>query len=725
MLSAAQGTALLGAISDEFGRFEIRNVPVGLRTIRVRGSGYQSAEEQVDIRASQTAEIVVELVRDPTRLAEIRTRARPREREEFERQPQVSRVTVSGETVARLPVIGEPDVLRVVQLLPGVVAKNDFTAGYNVRGGESDQNLVLLDGIPVYNPFHLGGLFGTFIDETVGDFQLLAGGFPASLGGRLSSVLDVTPKVEPRQGLHGGGGVSVLASNLMLGGTLPDGRTSWSIAGRRTYADKFVDLFSTSTLPYHFQDGQMTVRRALARGGALSFTAYAGTDILDADIADFGDSTSAGAGHFLFQWGNRLAGLSLRQPLGGGRWLTGDSAVFVQRLSWTGFRTHLDLGEGSLVFRNAIGEWRATGSLERQKGRATSLFGYEYSQHAVRYAADAEEAGTPLFALNQNPAALSLFGDFTWRAGTALLLRAGLREEQVTGTGWRGLSPRVSARWYVTPDLAVTAAVGQYTQWMHALRNDDAPIRIFDFWIGSDRFVDVSTARQAVLGVERWLGTARFARIEGYHKRFQRLPEPDPTDDPAVRGDEFLRVDGDSYGVDVFLRQLESKRVAGWIAYGYGVSKRRREGEGYFPVHDRRHNLNTVATYRMTDKYTFGARLGFGTGLPYTTIVGQIVRRVYDAGSNTWDTGVLDRFREPVGGNRNAARYPQFQRLDLSVTRASQWRGVTWMPYLSLVNTSNARNVFTYVFDYTDNPPTRTALSQFPLIPTIGLTASW
>lgn len=725
VLADRPGAALLGALTDELGRFEIRSVPAGRRVLRIRGAGHQVTERQVEVRAGQTSDILVEMAREATRLAEITTRAQAPEREEFERQPQVSRVTVSGETVKRLPVIGEPDVLRVVQLLPGVVAKNDFTAGYNVRGGESDQNLVLLDGIPVYNPFHLGGLFGTFIDETVGDFQLLAGGFPASMGGRLSSVLDVTPAVDERQGIHGGGGVSVLASNLVLAGTLPDGRTSWSIAGRRTYADKFVDLISDRTLPYHFEDGQTTVRRALPGGGSLSLTGYLGSDILDVNIADFGDSTQAGAGHVVFAWGNRLAGLTWRQPLGSGRAITGDSSVFIQRFSWTGFKTTLDLGEGSLTFRNSIQEWRGYGSLERKKGRSTTHVGYEYSQHAVRYYVDAEQAGTPLFDLRQNPAALSLFGDVTWRGGEKLLLRGGLRGETVTGTGWTGLSPRLSARWYVTPDFAVTGAVGQYAQWMHALRNDDAPVRIFDFWVGSDRWVDVSSARQAVAGVERWLGTARFVRVEGYFKRFSQLPEPDPKDDPAIRGDEFLMVDGNSYGVDVFLRQLESKRLAGWIAYGWGVSTRVRDGQRYFPVHDRRHNLNMVATFRLGDRYTFGSRLGFGTGLPYTTIVGQLVRRIYDPNINSWDTGVVGGFREPVGGTRNASRYPVFQRLDVSVTRSSQWRGVNWMPYISLVNAYNARNVFTYVFDYTDNPPTRTALSQFPFIPTIGMSVNW
>lgn len=723
-VTAANG-GLLGTLSSDDGRFTLVNVPAGTHRLRVRALGYAQLEQSVAVAAGRRADVRLVVTPEATELAAVRTSAKPPEREQFEKQPQVSNVTVSGRVVRQLPVIGEPDVLRVVQLLPGVVAKNDFTAGYNVRGGESDQNLVLLDGVPVYNPFHLGGLFGTFIDEAVGDFQLLSGGYPASLGGRLSSVLDVKPASEERQGIHGAGGVSVLASNLTLAGMLPNGRTNWSISGRRTYADKFIDAVSDKVLPYHFQDGQLHVQHRLGGGGTLSLIAYSGLDILDANVADFGDSTQAGAGHFLFDWGNRLAGLTWRQPVARQSFLTGDSATFVQRTYWSDFRTTLDLGGGSLKLNNRIAEVGLYGSLERHRGAGTTTLGYEYTQHAVRYRADAEQAQTQLFSLDQRPAALSAFVDHLWKPSERLLLRLGVRGENVTGTGWTGISPRVSLRTFVSKDLALTLAAGQYSQWMHALRNDDAPIRIFDFWVGSDQYTDVSTAQQGVMGLERWLGDARFVRVEGYYKRYHRLPEPNPIDDPEVRGDEFYRVEGSSYGIDVFARQLESKRLSGWISYGYGLSTRANGIEQFFPVHDRRHNLNVVATYRIDGRTNLGARFGYGTGLPYTTIIGQVVRRVYDPRTATWDTGVIGRFREPVGGDRNASRYPVTQRLDLSITRDYRFRGLQLTPYFSLINATNAKNVFTYIFDYTDNPPTRSALSQFPFLPTVGASFRW
>jgi hypothetical protein len=260
---------------------------------------------------------------------------------------------------------------------------------------------------------------------------------------------------------------------------------------------------------------------------------------------------------------------------------------------------------------------------------------------------------------------------------------------------------------------------------MHAVRKEDVPVRIFDFWVASDRYIDVSTAQHLIAGVERWLSDARFVRIEAYGKRYQAIPEQNDAADPAVRGDEFTLADGRSYGVDVLVRQLESRRLNGWLAYSYGVSTRERDGRRYFPAQDRRHNLNAVASYRSGRGYVFGARMGFGSGLPYTPIEGEIVRRTYDGGQNCFDCGIATRSIEPVGGERNSRRYPLYNRLDLSVTRAYRVRGALLSPYLSVVNAYNWPNVFIYTWNYSLHPPTSKSISQFPLLPTLGLTVQF
>lgn len=732
------------AVTDDAGVFVADGLPAGLVVVRARALGHRPASREVAVGAGDTVAVRLPLEPAAQALAAVQARERVGERARFEQQPEVGQVTITGRALRALPAIGEPDVLRTAQLMAGVVARNDFSAGYNVRGGESDQNLVLLDGIPVYNPFHLGGLFGTFVDQAVAAVDLSVGGFPAEYGGRLSSVLDVRPKAEERRGVHGAAQVSLVSTSGAVGGALgtaADGgaRTSWNVAARRTYLDALVGALSDRTLPYHFQDAQAHVTQRLGGGGTLALTAYAGSDALDGSFAQFGDSARAGGGDFAFTWGNALAGLTWRQPLAGlARRVGGaDSAQLVQRASVTRFSTTLDLGEGTVRFVNDVTEARASGQLSvtgAWGGRHTPRVGYEGSRIAVAYDAGSDASASELFTLRQQPTVLAAYVDDTWRVHPRLLARVGARLEGVTGARWGALSPRASVRWFATPDLAITLAGGQYTQAVHAVRNEDAPVRIFDFWVGSDRWVRPSRATHLVLGAERWTGALAFARVEAWHKGFADVPEPNNGDDPSVRGDEFNRLRGRAYGVDVMLRRLEGSRVAGWVAYGYAVSTREPSGASpgatglsflrtgsFWPAQDRRHTLNVVGTWRAGRAWVTSARFGFGSGTPFTDIEGQLVRRVYDGMRNTWDTGTRTRDPEAVGGPRNGSRYPVFHRLDLGLSRSFQRGATTWTPSLSLVNAYNRQNTFVYTFDYAAQPPTRQAVSQFPLLPSIGL----
>lgn len=620
------------ATTDDRGRFTARNLPPGRITLQVRAFGYRDTSLPVDVPRGGTVAVTVRLDAVAVVLRPVRTVAgRSVERERFETSPDVGTFAVSGSTLSAVPGLGEADVLRTVQLLPGVLARNDFDAGYNVRGGESDQNLILLDGIPVYNPFHLGGLFGTFIDDAVERVDLLAGGFSAAHGGRLSSVLDVTSAEQGQQGVHGSVGVSLLSTSLALGGALGDGRTTWNVAARRTYADALARAVTDDELPYHFYDAQLHVARAMG-AGVLSLTAYHGRDLLSGDFFSSDDSTRVRSGDIEFGWGNDLAGLSFERPI---RRLLGDSATLVQRASVSRFGTALDIGAGSLVFANRVTDVRLGGSLTWHGETHAPSVGYEVARHQVHYALSSDAATANLFALGQRPVAAALYAEDVWKRGD-LVVRPGVRVEHVSDAAWTGVSPRLALKYFVTPDVAVTAAGGRYAQWMHAIRNEDLPIRIFDFWVASDRYVPVSTATDAVLGTEAWLSARRFVRVEAFWKRYGRLTEADSADDPDVRGDEFRAVTGHSYGLDLLLRQVETGPLSGWVAYSFAVSRRTKGGADYAPAQDRRHNLNIVATYRSARRYVFGARFGLGTGTPYTPILSQLVRRTYDPLGNDW-----------------------------------------------------------------------------------------
>ena len=724
-------TALRASVrADASGRFLLTDVPAGTVRVTFRALGHRFEERTVTVARGETTTVVVFMQPAPVRLDPVRTTARAREREEFERSPDVGTFTLRGSTLRQVPPIGEPDVLRAVQLLPGVVARSDYTAGYNVRGGEADQNLILLDGIPVYNPFHLGGLFGTFVDETVADVNLMTGGFPASYGGRLSSVLDVATATEARQGVHGAASLSLLSTSAMLGGTLPDAKTSWSVAGRRTYVDALAGLATTSGLPYHFWDGQMKVQRLMPHGGTFSVTAYGGRDTYDGTFAFLDEEEQAGDGTVEFGWGNRLVGLSYLQPLPAGSGIPlgigqqmqlGDSASLVMRAAVTEFDTGIDLGDGSLVIDNTVTDVRVSSALTWFVGDHARRLGVEGVRHGVLYDARSEQAAIPIFERRQHPYAFAGFWDDSWRVNPRILLRYGARVEHLTGRRWTGISPRASVKLFATPDLAITVAGGRYAQWMHSYANEDIPIRIFDAWMASDAYTPVSIADHAILGAERWFGDLRFVRLEGWGKKYTDVAEQNQADDPAVRGDEFRYADGLSYGADLLLRQVEGT-LSGWVSYGYAVSARERDGRRYAPAQDRRHTLNAVLAWQLPRRWQLGGRVGYGSGTPFTDIDGQIVRRIYNGGTGRFESGTVDRRIEPVGGDRNGERYPAFIRVDVTASRRYDWGRAALEPYVSVVNATNHQNVFIYTFDYTDNPPTRTARSQFPFLPTLGLT---
>ena len=663
----------------------------------------------------------------------MQTFARSTERERFDdlRVPGV--VSVGTADLSLLPVIGDGDIVRAASLLPGVSARNDFSAGLNVRGGEADQNLVLLDGIPIYNPFHLGGLFGTFIDAGVRQIDVFTGAFPAQYGGRLSSVLDVKSVEDPRPGLRTTADVSLLSSSVMINGATGDGRIfRGSVAGRRTYADRLVNaVVGSNDFPYHFQDLQLHGLATIPHGGTLALTAYAGLDeLLAASGIQSALLPESGADSMAFDWSNRAVGILLTQPIG-------QHAMFQQRLSLSGFSTHFDVPARShWCWRSSSANCASPATIQIAARAHSLTAGYDLSRYRTVYrermsvyqgwAFDGDAASDADTTNRQSTSAAALFVEDMWRPNSRLQLRPGLRAEWVPAAGWSGISPRMSARYFVSKDLALTVAAGRYTQWMRAIRNEDLPVRVFDLWVPSDSSVPVSSSTHLVLGVERWFGSSRFLRLEAYGKSYQRLLEQASTIDPRIRPSALRQFDGHSYGVDFYARQLERRGFSGWLSYSYGVSTREFQGERYFPAHDRRHNANLAMSWAPAKNFTLGAHLAVASGNPYTGWAGYMQRWQYDPVTSQWTLGAAANDDDNVvRGQRNGDRLPLYSRFDLSAERRFRIGRAIVRPHLSIVNVFNHENVFLYTLDEAHNPPRVRAFTQFPLLPSLGVRAEF
>ncbi len=692
-------------VTDAAGRFlipAVRRLPLLITFTRIG-----VAPDSV-VLSGDRDELTVYLRLAPIALPAITAEARPAARIRFEQETQPSIVTVDRETIARLPAPLESDVIRTVQLLPGTVALNDYTVGFNVRGGEPDQNLTQLDGATIFNPSHLGGLFSTFDTDAVEEVDFITGAFPAEYGGRLSSVLDVSVRPGRRDRFGVRGHVSLLASRLLLEG--PAGsRASWLVSARRTYADVLASALTSEVFPYHFWDavGKGTVR--VGRRGTLSLTGYVGRDVLDWlwREARPGQEEIRLEG----RWGNQVLGARYDQPLGRRHRLTIDGGI-------TGFSATFGLQPRIVEGKNTARLLSAKARLILVPNEAHEVrVGVGIEDYRMRYDAGSESFGSSFLRLRYAPRVWSVFAEDQWRPARWLFLRPGVRVEAVDGPDVVTVAPRIGAKVFITPALALTGSIGRYHQAIHSLRDQNLPWNIFDFWIGADSATPVASASHVVAGVEWWFDAAASLTVEAYRKTFTDIIDANLNEDPAIQGDEIVPVDGDAWGFDVLVRRHWG-RITGWIAYTLTKATRRSPAAEYPAVHDRRHTINVVVQAPGPFGSLLGARLGYGSPLPFTPFVGEWDHRFYRAATHSWQ----DFDREPIASERlNSGRYPYYSRFDLSLRwEVHKWGGVL-RPYVQVANMLNRRNVFLYFYDYTTAPATRSAISQLPVLPSVGL----
>lgn len=717
---AIPGTAIASVTSAD-GRFLLTRVPVEARRLRARGIGIAEAEVPVAVRAGETTTVEIRVTATAIALDAMRIDAAAAERESFATKPNVGTMALTARAMQAVPRVGEADPMRVIAMTPGVQSRNDFSTGFNVRGGESDQNLILIDDYPIYNPFHLGGLFSTFIASATKNVQLHNGAFPSRYGGRLSSVIDVQSKEDPRPGVHGALDVSVLASTASAGGGLGANGT-WMVAARRTYADQAARLVSDDRVPYYFRDEHAHVSLGLPAGLRLATTLYDGRDVLDGSFGEISDSTAdAGEGRFYLSWGNLVAGATLTRGFFSP---SGDSTIVSQRVSTSRFSTSLDAGAGARTLFNELRDLRVAGSVGRFGRAHTSTAGYEISRFGIDYRRGAPSGTLDLITSRQDPVIGALYAEDLWRIGNRVLLSTGLRGERLGTTGWAALSPRMSIKLFTSERSAFTAAAGRFTQSLHTLTYEDDPIRLFDYWRASDSAGPPSSMWHFVLGHERWLTATRSVRIEAFYKRYHGLLEPNHADDSRVDGDEFLIYEGTSYGADVFIRAFEAGPFSGWLAYTYARNERRRDTVRYAPAQDRRHDLNVIGSWRI-GKFVAGTRVALASGMPYTDQVGVQPRRYYDPLTRRWGTGGSRATLEYIGGPRNAARYPMTRRLDLLLERPFTRGRYSFAPYVSIVNATDERNVLFYIYRFSSSPAIRQTVTQFPFLPSAGVTIAY
>jgi hypothetical protein len=729
-----------GSESDELGYFHIEPVATGVYRMEVTRLGFGGQEREVEVFSGRRITVDFTLEAAPVELEGISVEAeRSRERVRFENEAGLTVQELGSSVIKGIPGLVEADPLRAVEVLPGVTTVSDFSSAFNVRGGSADQNLILLDGIPVFNPTHLGGFFSVFNADMIQRAELRSGGFPARYGGRVSSVLDI--QTDPGDGeLGGDAGISLLATRLALGGSLPEGfrdglglrRGRWKVSGRRSYFDQL--LRGAVDFPYHLTDLQGFFEGWTGGGDRVSFSGYVGRDVLDLTTLDPEEFPL----RIDWDWGNSLLGFRWTRPREDGGWWELRSG-FSRFSSGLGFPDFDDTD-----IRTAVHQITLEGDLEVRPTPYLTL-GTGLGFRRLGYDNLFETGGTEFGAGDGKGSELFAFLQADWTPSPTWILEMGARVDRwipSDGAAFFQVSPRVSAKRFLRATRwALKASVGRYSQYLHSIRDEELPLGL-DVWILTGEDVPHVISDQIQLGFEGYPAEGWFLSAEAYFRGFDGVVTTNLADNPNDDADDFLPGTGTSWGADFFLRHT-GHVTSGWLAVSFLQADRTfpdflsgldpAPDLTYPPVFDRRVDVDLVLQRNLGGGLEAGLRWNFGTGLPYTRPLGSyryLSQRIIPGSVLEWDPDAEGGAGGQGGygvvlSQRNGARYPARHRLDVSLrwTLRKDWGQL--VPYLSILNLYNRKNVLFYFFEYEKNPPVRTGISMFPFLPTLGLEVSF
>ncbi|NOZ04692.1 MAG: TonB-dependent receptor [FCB group bacterium] len=693
-----------GSVSNIEGYYVLSNIPPGDYTYVVSFIGYKRFERKISLGGGETRVLNAALQSEILTGQAVYVSG---ERTAFKRQIQLSQINMSPRQIASMPRVGEVDLFRALQQLPGVNAENDFSAGLIVRGGDTDQNLILLDGITVYNPSHLMGMFSNFITDGLRDAELIKGGIPAEYGGRLSSVLNVRSKDGNQKKNHFKGEISMISSKLLAEGPIPKG--AWVVAARRTYVDKMLAGFrklnlTDFELPYYFYDVQANVFQNITDNDRLSFSAYFGDDVLDWTAANM-----------YFSWGNKTISSRLRH-------IFSQSLFSNFMVAYSRFDIRTEFGGDDAVHEeDEIKDFTMKGDLTYyHSGEHEFKFGFELKNLDISYRSWFGE--DEQFRLEQQPVYGGFYSQLNWHPkGWVLVTGLRLNYYDAIKQKFR-LAPRFSLKRLVGEWSAITFSINRYYQYIFTF-NDEFNMRILNAWVAQDTTIATPYSNELLIGFNTKITQGIDATVEAYYRRMYNLyvfKNVFASFDQEIinprSSDFFEPTDAEAMGIE-FLFQRNFGRLSGLGSYTLSwVVKQIADEPRYWANWDRRHNVKLILNWRINQKWDLATTLNAYSGVPYTPILGFFTY---------YEPGYSNPIYFEIPGTRNSKRLPYYERFDLGLTRHFTFKTWKMDVYFSLINLTNHENIFRIVYDTSPlnegQPPVLNKLKMFPLIPIIGV----
>ncbi len=678
----------------------------------------------------------------------------------------MGKVEVDVDQIKKLPaLLGEVDILKAIQLLPGVQAAGEGNSGFYVRGGGPDQNLILLDEGTVYNASHLFGFFSIFNSDAVKNITLTKGGIPAQYGGRLASVLDITMKEGNNQKFHAQGGIGYIASRLTLEGPLVKNKSSFMISARRTFVDLFLrEPFIKPGSPadgnsYYFYDLNGKLNYTLSQRDRIFISGYLGRDVFNFKSRDTGFKVK-------IPWGNSTVST---------RWnhLFSDKLFVNSSLIFSDYKFEFGASQQDFEFKifSGIRDYTAKVDFNWFPNILHNVkFGVNYIYHRFTPTNASARSADVVFDLGKitrfyaHDAAVYLNDE--WDITEKLRVNAGLRGTMFEHVGpftryvqdpsfqgkfidtiqydqgakvkmYMHAEPRLSVRYTLTTTSSVKAAFTQNYQYIHLASFGSVSLPT-DVWVPSTDLVKPQFGREYSVGYFRNFHDNTYeTSVELYYKQMENQIEyrEGATPDQDVKNNpdnNFVFGKGWSYGAEFFIKKSKGK-FNGWIGYTLAYTKRKfpdlNNGETYSAKYDRRHDASLVLTYDRNAKWTFGAVWVYATGdaltLPaekYFVSAGPPV--TVDANGNA---SLNNNFNILSGyGKRNDYRQKPFHRLDLSATlhvlKKKRWQS-EWV--FSVYNFYGRQNPYFIYFNVDGNSTDGTLkvqakqVSLFSVIPSV------
>ncbi len=695
----------MGTYSDENGRYYLK-LPNGRWTISVKALGKETYKFTIEGKDT-TIRIDVFLREKPIQTEEVIITAK---REEFKRETgQVLRF--KAEAIKSTPSFITSDVLRVVQDLPGVVALADFSSKFSVRSGSPSENGVLLDNAIIFNPYHLGGFFSVFDPDALESFNFYRSVFPAKFGNFTSSILEIKT-IDP-DSTYGNVSLSLLASKFFQ--TYKRKNYGVFFSARRSYFDYTLKLFDYD-FPYYFYDMLGKVYGDMNENWRLSLTLMHGRDNFNFKL--FG-------GFLRTVWGNDVIAINSRYVMG--NWLNLTSfgiTKFTNGFS-VGFNdqtiAYSNTPMNIAVFRSELSsiyeDFESNMGFEIHRGWGT--FKQEF------FASNFEISGLSYTS--------SLYADYLFKEGI-LNLSLGLRlnvffrkifQDKSRDVIFLNPEPRISLKYFVSPDIAIKGGFGVYHQYYVGLTGRGERLgevlSSFYYWYPVHRGFEPQKSFQYSLGLS---GISVWGdwEIEAFYKDYPNLLLENPNVDPRdIFGTLMRKGRGWAYGFDGYIRK-DVGNLTGIISYSFLVARVKVGDSLMNSPYDRRNAIVFNISRKINRNLEMGFRFAYQSGLPYTGVLARYdIYSIYDPG-----TGLPARLRtEELYSYPYSLRYPPYHRADVYVSRDFKIRFIKGRLYFSVINVYNRKNVFMYFYDYSKDPPQLIVIPQLPLFPSLEVFISW